>query len=106
VRALYDGAQVISEVTRFEPEVILCDLGMPVVTGFDVARQIRSRFKDRNITLIAATGYGRPEDVENAKAAGFDRHLVKPVDLNDLQRLIRAAPHTPKSAMAAGRNIR
>ena len=65
---------------------------MPGMSGLDVAKQLRTVFKGKRFTLIAATGYGRPEDVANAKNAGFDAHLVKPVDLNQLEAAIRAAP--------------
>ncbi|HZN26367.1 MAG TPA: PAS domain S-box protein [Burkholderiales bacterium] len=92
VATLYGGESAVDEVARFGPDVILCDIGMPGMSGLDVAKQLRTVFKGKRFTLIAATGYGRPEDVANAKNAGFDAHLVKPVDLNQLEAAIRAAP--------------
>jgi CheY-like chemotaxis protein len=90
VTTLYTGDTAVEEVARQSPEVVLCDIGMPGVSGLDVARQLRSVFKDRRLMLIAATGYGRPEDAALAKAAGFDVHLVKPIDLDRLQAAIAA----------------
>lgn len=98
VATIYSGEQAVEEVLRCAPDVVLCDIGMPGLSGFDVARRLRAIFKGRRLTLIAVTGYGRPEDVANATAAGFDSHLVKPVDLNQLETAIRAAtvgPDTP-----------
>jgi CheY-like chemotaxis protein/two-component sensor histidine kinase len=91
VTTLYNGEDAVREVARFAPDVILCDIRMPGTSGLDVAKQLRRVFKDRQLTLIAATGYGRPEDVMQAKAAGFDDHLVKPVDLNRLSAVIQAS---------------
>jgi PAS domain S-box-containing protein len=78
-RAVYDGATALAVVRSERPDVIFIDIGMPGVTGYDVARQIRSRTELADIRLVAVTGYGRDEDRRRAMEAGFDLHLTKPV---------------------------
>jgi two-component system, chemotaxis family, CheB/CheR fusion protein len=92
VMTLYHGKGVVDHAAHFKPDVILCDLGMPEVSGLEVARQLRADETTCRITLVAITGYGRPEDIELARQSGFDAHLVKPVDLNRVNALLRAAP--------------
>jgi CheY-like chemotaxis protein len=72
----------------FRPEVALLDLGMPVMTGFDIAARARQMPGMERLKLIALTGWGQPEDRERTKAAGFDHHLVKPAALPELQKLL------------------
>jgi PAS domain S-box-containing protein len=90
--AIYSGEGASERVAQLAPDVVLCDIAMPGMNGLEVARELRALYPARQLTLIAATGYGRPDDVAIARAAGFDAHLVKPVDLNRLEALIRAAP--------------
>ena len=80
----YTGADALERAAAFDPEFILLDIGLPGIDGYEVARQLKGR--GANARLIALTGYGQPEDVRRAREAGFDLHLVKPVDL---QRLLR-----------------
>jgi PAS domain S-box-containing protein len=78
-RAVYDGATALA-ITRSEaPDVMFVDIGMPGMTGFDVARQVRQRPDLARVRLVALTGYGRDEDRTRALEAGFDLHLTKPV---------------------------
>jgi PAS domain S-box-containing protein len=79
VEVASDGLQALRLVDDFEPHVALVDLGLPVLDGFQVARRIRQEHPTRPL-LIALSGYGREEDKQQSKAAGFDHHLVKPVD--------------------------
>jgi PAS domain S-box-containing protein len=79
VQVAPDGLQALRLVDEFEPHVALVDLGLPVLDGFQVARRIRQEHPTRPL-LIALSGYGREEDKQQSKAAGFDHHLVKPVD--------------------------
>ena len=83
-----DGASGIEEARRLRPDAALIDIGLPGIDGYEVARRIRADAPGTR--LVAVTGYGQPEDRERALAAGFDVHLVKPVDPDQLQRLLAA----------------
>ena len=73
------GPEGIAKAREFKPEMIFCDIGMPGMDGYNVAREIRSDDQLKNAYLIALSGYAQPEDLKNSKDAGFDRHLAKPV---------------------------
>jgi PAS domain S-box-containing protein len=83
-----DGARGLEEARRLRPDAALIDIGLPGMDGYEVARRIRADLPGAR--LVALTGYGQPEDRERALAAGFDAHLVKPVDPDQLQRLLAA----------------
>jgi PAS domain S-box-containing protein len=83
-----DGATGVEEARRVRPDAALIDIGLPGIDGYEVARRIRADVPGAR--LVALTGYGQPEDRERALAAGFDVHLVKPVDPEQLQRLLAA----------------
>jgi CheY-like chemotaxis protein len=83
-----DGAVGLEEARRLRPDAALIDIGLPGMDGYEVARRIRADLPGAR--LVALTGYGQPEDRERALAAGFDVHLVKPVDPDQLQRLLAA----------------
>jgi len=88
----YDGPAALETArTRF-PDLVLLDIGMPGMSGHEVARQIRAEPALLGTTLIALTGYGSPEDRHESRAAGFDGHLVKPIDFEALQRIIEGLP--------------
>jgi CheY-like chemotaxis protein len=87
VRAERDGPSGIEAARARRPEVVLIDVGLPGIDGYEVARRLRSEGGPR-MTLIAVTGYGLPEDRARARGAGFDEHLVKPVDLAALRRVL------------------
>ena len=87
VVAAYDGRRAVELVVRFQPDVALLDLGMPELNGYDAARMIRLK-RPGNLLLIALTGWGQEEDRRRTKDAGFDHHLVKPVELATLQVLL------------------
>jgi PAS domain S-box-containing protein len=82
-----DGESAVACAPEVKPEVVLLDLGMPTMDGFETARRLRALPEMRGATLVALTGYGRPEDRRRALEAGFDRHLVKPASLESLNRL-------------------
>jgi PAS domain S-box-containing protein len=88
VHAVHDGPGALAAVTAHRPEVMLIDIGLPGMDGYEVARRIRQLPELARVTLIALTGYGRDTDKEQAIAAGFDYHLVKPVDPDALQALV------------------
>jgi signal transduction histidine kinase len=88
VRVAYDGHQALGIMTAFTPEVALLDLGMPGLTGFEVAKQIRSESWGDSTCLVAVTGWGQQRDRQQAAEAGFDAHLVKPVRIRDLRHAL------------------
>lgn len=89
VAIAFDGPQALERIKEFQPDAILCDIGLPgEMNGFDVARSVRNDPQQKDIFLIALTGYGRPEDKALSKEAGFDEHLTKPADLATIERLL------------------
>ena len=86
VQAVYDGFDAIKQVGKLELDVILLDIGLPRLDGYEVAKRIRELPQGRQVKLIALTGYGQPEDRARALRGGFDDHLVKPVELSALSR--------------------
>ncbi|CAA9891802.1 PAS domain S-box-containing protein (fragment) [Candidatus Methylobacter favarea] len=82
------GLKGIEQAVSFRPQVVLLDIGLPDMDGYEVARQLRQLPETRDALLIALTGYGQPEDRELSKAAGFDHHLLKPVDPEALFALL------------------
>jgi len=88
VESCHDPREAQSVLQTFRPDVVLLDIGMPGVNGYELARLIRADDHLKDLKLIAATGYGRPEDKALAKAAGFDHHLAKPIDLEELRRIL------------------
>src|SRR5262245_22724419 len=85
-----DGLAALALSSTFHPKVILLDIGLPGLDGYSVAQKLRKQPETRDVMLIALTGYGQPEDRERSKAAGFDYHLVKPVDHNAIENLIHS----------------
>ena len=79
-RAFGDGTSALDALDRFQPQALLLDLSMPIMDGYEVARRARATSGGRDLVLIAASGHGRNEDLERSRSAGFDNHLVKPVD--------------------------
>ena len=92
VEVAYDGASGLEKARSFRPEVVLCDIGLPgSLDGYAVARALREE-QEGPLFLIALTGYGQEEDQRRAKEAGFDVHLTKPADLDELKRLLASHP--------------
>ena len=79
-RTAIDGMSGLRVAAEFEPEVVFCDLGLPGMSGYEVAQALRELPHGRELVLVALTGYGQPSDRERTAQAGFDAHLVKPVD--------------------------
>ena len=92
-----DGREALALAEEFRPDVILLDIGMPQLNGYDTCRMIRQKSWAKNTLLIALTGWGQREDRQRTKDAGFDYHLVKPVDVDDLIKLIVQALAASKS---------
>jgi signal transduction histidine kinase/CheY-like chemotaxis protein len=91
------GTDGVAAARQFHPEVVLCDLGLPGMTGFEVAAQLRRDPATASVKLIAVTGYGGEEDRRRSKAAGFDLHLTKPVDPIQLRKVLQS-PRTHAKA--------
>jgi len=86
VTVAHDGPQALASAERVRPDVVVLDLGLPVMDGFEVARRLRAASAGRKVPrLVALSGYGQEVDKANSRAAGFDLHLVKPVNVSDLQ---------------------
>ncbi|CAK0773315.1 hypothetical protein CCP3SC5AM1_840005 [Gammaproteobacteria bacterium] len=88
VRVVLDGHMALDVVRDFMPHIVFLDIAMPDMDGYEVARRLRTEHRHKNLRLVAVTGYGQDHDAERAQRAGFDHHLLKPVDLKDLQALL------------------
>jgi PAS domain S-box-containing protein len=86
----HDGAQAVRMAADFHPDIVLLDIGMPGMDGYEVARRLRSQHKSSPIRIVAVTGWGQETDRRKSREAGFDLHLVKPVDVEDLVRVFDA----------------
>jgi PAS domain S-box-containing protein len=89
-RAAYDGRSALEAVPEFKPSLVLLDIGMPGMNGYEVARSMRQRPELANTILVALTGWGQNEDRQRSREAGFHHHLVKPVDAAMLRELLRS----------------
>jgi signal transduction histidine kinase/CheY-like chemotaxis protein len=87
-RTVHDGLEAVEAATAFRPEVVLLDLGLPKLSGYEVCRRIREQPWGEAIVLIAQTGWGQEEDKCRSKEAGFNFHMVKPIDPDDLEKLL------------------
>jgi len=86
----HDGQKALEAPLTFKPQVVLCDIGLPGMNGYEFAAQLRVHPDFRQIPLIALTGYGQEEDRQRTRAAGFDYHLVKPVEPDALNALLNS----------------
>lgn len=91
-----DGPSALDLLSRFNPDLILLDIGLPGMDGYEVARRIRGLVDGNKPYLVAVTGYGRPEDIARSTEAGFDRHLVKPLDIGSLITLLKNVSARPQ----------
>ena len=101
VRVAYDGEQALRSIESFRPDVALLDLGMPKLNGYDLCRRIRALPWGGATQLIAQSGWGQAEDRRRSADAGFDHHIVKPLDLDRLEALLRARSEMPCRLSAA-----
>lgn len=88
VRVAYDGQQALAMAAEFEPEVVLLDIGMPRMNGYETAEQMRAQPWATHAVLIALTGWGHDEDKRRASDAGFNHHFTKPVDPAELAHML------------------
>ncbi|HKS41023.1 MAG TPA: ATP-binding protein, partial [Blastocatellia bacterium] len=92
VRTAHDGFEAIEVAEAFRPELILLDIGMPRLNGYDACRQIREQSWGKDVVMVALTGWGQDEDKRLSREAGFDHHLVKPIEPEALEKLLAALP--------------
>jgi CheY-like chemotaxis protein len=88
VGVAHDGATAVAQAERFQPTTVLLDIGLPVMDGYEVARRLRAQPNGPLLKLLAVTGYGQESDRRRTRDAGFDHHIVKPIDLHHLEQLI------------------
>lgn len=89
VRVEHDGEAGLSAAQAFRPELAFLDIGMPKLNGYDLAAQLRAHPMTAATTLVAVTGWGQATDLQRARDAGFDEHMVKPVEMDRLEALLR-----------------
>jgi PAS domain S-box-containing protein len=93
-----DGASAVAAIEREHPDVALIDIGLPVMSGYDVARHIRQNHLLDDVVLVALTGYGRESDIESAKSAGFDAHLTKPAEAHAINEILSRRARQQKAS--------
>jgi CheY-like chemotaxis protein len=89
VQVAHDGQEALAAYDRYHPGVVLLDIGMPGMDGYEVARQLRVRMNGERAALVALTGWGQEQDRQRSQEAGFDHHLVKPAEIAALEALLR-----------------
>jgi len=97
VRVAYDGEEALAIGESFRPEIVLLDLGMPKLNGYETCRRMRTTPWGRDATLVAQTGWGQGDDRRRTQDAGFDHHVVKPIDVDKLMALLRTMRTSPSS---------
>jgi PAS domain S-box-containing protein len=96
----YSGPSAVAAAAEHHPDVVLLDIGLPEFDGFEVAKRVREVPAHEAMVLVALTGYGQASDRERSRDAGFDHHLVKPVDLDELRGILAAVKAMPRAAVA------
>ncbi|QEL17805.1 hybrid sensor histidine kinase/response regulator [Limnoglobus roseus] len=96
IRTAHDGLEAVEVAEAFRPELVLLDIGLPKLNGYEVARRIRQQPWGRDMMLIALTGWGQDEDRRRSQEAGFNLHVVKPVELAALEKLLAGVQPTPR----------
>jgi CheY-like chemotaxis protein len=91
VRTAHDGPTALEAALDYRPNVVLLDIGLPGLDGFEVAKRIRQQPVLQNVVLVAMTGYGQESDRRRSQEAGFDHHLVKPADFGKVQQILATA---------------
>jgi CheY-like chemotaxis protein len=88
VRIAHDGPAALVAAPEFRPHVVLLDIGLPEIDGYEVAKRIRQQPALANVVLVALTGYGQESIRQRSQEAGFDHHLVKPADFQKVQQIL------------------
>jgi len=94
VQVARSGAEAIEAFPGYQPSLVLMDIGMPGMDGYEAARTLRSRFPAQRTLLVALTGWGQEDDRRRASEAGFDHHLVKPAEIEALEQLLASIQAT------------
>jgi PAS domain S-box-containing protein len=102
VRQARDGWEALEVGRTFQPDIVLMDLGMPNLNGYEAARNMRQEPWGRNLTLVATTGWGQDDDRRRSAEAGFDRHLVKPIAIAALREVLDSPPRASKTRALSG----
>ena len=98
VQVAYSGQTALEMAIQYQPDFVLLDIGLPEMDGYEVARHLRQQPQTKDVWLIAITGYGQDSDRQRTQEAGFDHHLVKPVERRKLQNLLATLAKQPRSA--------
>jgi two-component system CheB/CheR fusion protein len=106
VAVAHDGPAGLAMASTFHPEVVLCDIGLPGMNGYDVARAFRADEALKRTFLVALSGYALPEDLQQAAEAGFERHLAKPLGMQALQDLLSSLPEGRELDVEGGSELR
>ena len=88
IHTAYDGEEAVAAAGKFRPHVVLCDIGLPKLNGYEACRQMKAQAWEKKMILIAVTGWGQDDDRRKSQEAGFDHHMVKPVDPQALMKLL------------------
>jgi CheY-like chemotaxis protein len=88
VRVAYDGRTALALAAAHHPQFVLLDIGLPDIDGYEVARQLRGDPRHRDVVIIGISGYSQEDYCDHSGAAGFDHHLVKPIDLDTLRTIL------------------
>jgi PAS domain S-box-containing protein len=102
VQTVHDGLSVLQAVRDFRPEIILLDIGLPGMTGYEVAQLLRAQPESQSVVLAAITGYGQEADKRRSREAGFNVHLTKPLDPTKLEKLIAVPANLPRDQFING----
>ena len=105
VKLAFNGYSALEETINYRPDVVLMDIGLPGINGYEVAQQIRQQESLKNVTLVALTGYGQQSDLQHSIAAGFDHHLVKPAEFDKIEQLLAALPTKRESRAIQSANL-
>ena len=101
-RIAVTGQGALDQAAAFDPDIVILDIGLPDISGYDVARTLRARAGGRSLYLAAVTGWGQPQDRVKALAAGFDQHVLKPTDTAKILQILRLAAARAAERAAAG----
>jgi CheY-like chemotaxis protein len=91
VHVVEDGISALKAVESFTPDLVMLDIGMPGMNGYDLCAELRKNKALANAIFVAQTGWGQPSHIQRSKEVGFDHHLVKPLDLSDLEPIVAEA---------------